>query len=442
MVWNLTSSEHNCLPSASVDARVKAAALAGLASVIFLAACTPSASKTVPSSSPGLSPSASVIEAAVSTDCPAAGRARAAVMSSMRLGDSPAVVYLDEPAANGGPVSSSLIRYNTNSKTKVTILNAVIDEAVVSPDGQWVSFTTSGSGTPMLQLVRMDGTRRQTLFCAEQNGGIRGLLWSADQTSLLFSASAGSESPVIFQLDTRTGALAALMRDNSLSTDYVPVSWADSSHLMVLGHSSGLGPGTELGLLDLRRGTNQPSSDLVQLSSSVAPCFDSFDDGGTVYTSSCNGTFSDTGGPTSRGPSQVTAQPAGGGPKRTVFTSQTLAIIQARAAGSGRLLLSVGNQEPGGAAGAANGLWKVNADGSGLTQLVKAPRVQGQFNLFSQTSWANVSRDGGLYAFELSGLEKIPSYTLVFGPLAGGPSTTIAARADGGQLLLVGWTTN
>ncbi len=391
-----------------------------------------------------MSPAASVTEAPISTACPPVGKARAAVLAPVRLGTNPAVVYSEQPPASGGPVSSTLIRYDVTAKTRVNILSAVIDEAVVSPDGQWISFTTSASGSPMLQLVRMDGSRRQTLYCAEPNGGIRGLLWSPDQKSLLFAASASSGSPTIYQLTTATGALTPLLRDNSLSTDYTPASWVDSSHLLLMGHSSGLGPGAELSLLDLKRGADQLSSDLVQVSSSTATCSDLYSDGSTLYTTQCNGKFSDTGGPTSSGPSEVTARPTAGGAKRTVFKSQTLAVTQVRATDGGQLLLSVGNQQPGGSAGAGsmNGLWKINADGSGLTQLVKAPNMQGQFNLFSQASWADVSRDGRLYAFELSKLEKTPGYTLVFGAVAGGPPTTIAARADGGQLLIVGWTTN
>ncbi|HEY0492187.1 MAG TPA: hypothetical protein VGD57_01790 [Candidatus Dormibacteraeota bacterium] len=413
-----------------------------LATLLLLAGCSTGTAQTNPSSSPHVSPAGRVTEAPISTACPPVGKARAAVLTPMLLGTNPAVVYSEQPPANGGPVSSTLISYEVTTKARVNILSAVIDEAVVSPDGQWITFTTTASASPMLQLVRMDGSRRQTLYCAAPNGGIRGPLWSPDQKSLLFATNAGSGAPTIYELKTATGELTPVLRDNSLSTDYIPASWADSSHLVVSGHSSGLGPGAELSLLDLKRGANQVSSDLVQLSSSVATCFDVYGDGSTVYTSKCNGSFSDTGGSTLRGPSEITAQPTTGGSKRNVFTSPTLAVTQVRAAASGQLLLSVGNQEPAGSAGtgAMNGLWRVNADGSGLTQLVKATNTQGQFNLFSQTSWANLSRDGRLYAFELSKLQKVPAYSLVVGAVAGGPPSTIATRVDGGQLLIVGWT--
>jgi hypothetical protein len=50
-------------------------------------------------------------------------------------------------------------------------------------------------------------------------------------------------------------------------------------------------------------------------------------------------------------------------------------------------------------AASMNGLWKVNADGTGLTRLAAAAGKQGQFAVFSHAAWANVSRDASLYAF-------------------------------------------
>lgn len=123
-----------------------------------------------------------------------------------------------------------------------------------------------------------------------------------------------------------------------------------------------------------------------------------------------------------------------------MFTSPTLAVTQVRSISLSRLLLNVGNHDPSQNT-TMNGLWKVNTDGSGLTHLVQSSGLQGNFSEFSQSAWANVSRDGSLYAFQLGRLNKPPSYSLLFGSLAGGPPTTFAASADGGQLLVIGWTT-
>src|SRR5260370_3673642 len=130
------------------------------------------------------------------------------------------------------------------------------------------------------------------------------------------------------------------------------------------------------------------------------------------------------------------AQSPTGGEKRVVFASPTLAVTQVRAVGSNQLLLSIANQDTANSSAASmNGLWKVNADGTGLTRLAAAAGKQGQFAVFSHAALANVSRDASLYAFQIySYLGKPPSYSLVVGSMAGGQATTFASRADGGLL--------
>jgi hypothetical protein len=178
--------------------------------------------------------------------------------------------------------------------------------------------------------------------------------------------------------------------------------------------------------------------------SSTAECFDVDADATTLYTSECTGAFSDQGGGTFRGPSTIRAQSATiSGQKRVVLTSASLAVTQIRAVSPNLLLLSVGNQDPADSSAARmNGLWKVNTDGSGLSRLVGSAGKQGQFAVFGHTTWANVSRDASLYAFQVSDIGKPPSYSLVIGPVAGGQATTFASRTDGGVLLVVGWTSS
>jgi hypothetical protein len=182
---------------------------------------------------------------------------------------------------------------------------------------------------------------------------------------------------------------------------------------------------------------------LPSVISSTAECFDVDADGTTLYTSECNGAFSDMGGGTLRGPSTIRAQSPAGGQKRVVLTSASLAVTQIRAASPTMLLLSVANQDPGNSSATRmNGLWKVNTDGSGLSRLVGSAGKQGQFADSGHSAWANVSRDASLYAFQISAVGKPPSHSVVVGPLAGGQATTIATRTDGGLLLVVGWTTS
>ena len=411
-------------------------ALATLALVLLLAACNGPTSST--------SPTPSATPVAASTACPAVGKASAAVLPAATLGTHPTIFYTDEPAANGGPVADSLVRYDVTIASKTEILKTVMSEAQVSPNGQWIALATQVDGHAALQLVRTDGKYLQTLLCAPTNGSVRGIVWSPDQKSLLFSASSGSGAPPIYLLDLRSGKLQTEVRNNSLSLDYAPVSWLDGSRLLVVGRPLGPEPGRELRVLDVSRGANQQASDLALLVTSAAQCWDADNAGATIYISECKGAFSDVGGGTMRGPSTISAQPATDGQKQVVFTHPKLAVTGLRAAGSNQLLLSVGNQEPGNSSATSmNGLWRVNTDGSGLTRLLASSAgQQGQFAVYSQAPWATVSRDASLYAFQVSGAAKPPSYSLVLGPIAGGPATTFASRADGGLLLVVGWTTS
>jgi len=83
-----------------------------------------------------------------------------------------------------------------------------------------------------------------------------------------------------------------------------------------------------------------------------------------------------------------------------------------------------------------NGLWKINTDGSGLTQLASA----GSLNRASQFPWSNMSRDATLYSFQ--GFDG-KTISLEFGSLSGGATTTFASIAAGSNadLGIVGWTT-
>jgi eukaryotic-like serine/threonine-protein kinase len=411
---------------------------AAIVAVVVLAGCSgPSTAK------PSTSPTTSATPVAISTGCPAAGKAAAAVLTPLTLGNHPTIIYSDEPSANGGPVVSSLIRYDVTTGAKAEILKTTVSEAEVSPDGHWIALATFVSGLPALQLVRTDGQYLQTVFCGQTNGSIRGILWSSDLKSLLFSASGGSGPAPIYRLDLNKGTLDTPLRNNSLSTDYAPLSWVDANRMLLVGRPIGPGPGYDLRLLDLTQGASQQASDLPLVVSSSADCWDADNDGTTVYTSACQGAFNDAGGGTMRGPSTIGAQSAIGGQKRVVFNSPTLAVTQLRAVGSNQLLLSVGNQDPArSSAGSMNGLWKVNTDGSGLTRLAPSAGKQGQFAVYSQAAWANVSRDASLYAFLITSLGKPPSYSLVAGPMAGGQPTTIATRTDGGLLLMIGWTSS
>ncbi len=362
-------------------------------------------------------------------------------MAPLAVGTHPNIVYLSAPPANGGAVPVTLIRYDVTTASRTEILKSGGDQAQMSPDGQWILFVSSVQDQAAITAVRVDGERRQVLYCTPANGQIGGLQWSPNQKWLAFSEAPASGPPTIYLLDIATGSVQTELLNSDPSVRYQPLFWLDSSRLYVMGLPTGPGPPQDVRLLDIRNGANQQSSRLPQIVKTPGDCWDADSDGTTLFTSQCSGFFSDEGGGVQSGPSKVSAQAATGGPEHSVFTSATLAVIQLRAIGQGRLLLNVGNHDPSQTAAPTNGLWKVNTDGSGLARLVQSSGLQGNFNVFSQTGWSNVSRDGSLYAFQLGSQRKPPSYSLLFGSLAGGPPTTFAASADGGQLLVIGWTT-
>jgi len=62
-------------------------------------------------------------------------------------------------------------------------------------------------------------------------------------------------------------------------------------------------------------------------------------------------------------------------------------------------------------------------------------------NAYSQYYWSNVSRDHNLYALEEYGTSSSnETYTILYGSMNGGASTTIAS-IGGTELEVAGWTT-
>ena len=91
-------------------------------------------------------------------------------------------------------------------------------------------------------------------------------------------------------------------------------------------------------------------------------------------------------------------------------------------------------------------LWKINTDGSNPTYLFPTTQQQYSFlNYRSRNPWSNISRDGGMYAFQVNGFHgAAPADSLVVGPLYSQASAeqakVFALAPDGAQLAMVGWT--
>jgi hypothetical protein len=189
-------------------------------------------------------------------------------------------------------------------------------------------------------------------------------------------------------------------------------------------------------LLDTTKGANQQTTDLQQVVTLGQPCwdFDSSFDSTKLFVSQCT-----PGQP--EGSSSVGVQPASGGTLNTFFTSSTLAINSVRVIDPNNTLLATANNIGQGVSGdtSNDGLYRLKTDNSAPLRLTSNNTGEtSNLNSFSQYFWSNVSRDGKLYALEMSNVST-GRYTLMFGSLNGGKPTTFA-DISGTVLEIVGWT--
>ena len=84
----------------------------------------------------------------------------------------------------GAPVAGSKVVFGKSVLTHIP--NAVITEAQVSANGQWLLFVTQTLNASEIQMVRMDGQGLQTLYCAPP-GTVHGVQWSPDASRFIFS---------------------------------------------------------------------------------------------------------------------------------------------------------------------------------------------------------------------------------------------------------------
>jgi eukaryotic-like serine/threonine-protein kinase len=279
--------------------------------------------------------------ATLQTSCPPAGKARAAIMAPLALGNQNTIVYAESQPPLFHPTSVTLKRYTISTRTTtdiVTLPNTNIYEAQISADGQWVLLHTNVSNQPAIQLVRIDGQMLQTLYCS---AGLAGMQWSPDNKYVAFvdSGTPGTDlSKSTFNLLTvATGAIQTKPHDSNHLL-YIPLAWLDNTHLYV---ETGVLPGegsTKLFLLDITTGT---SKQIVSLSDH---CFDTTHsiDGTQLFTSSASQCgLGDTA--VQGGPSIIQVQPAIGGLAKTIYSTPTEAITALRVASSTTLLLITRN---------------------------------------------------------------------------------------------------
>jgi hypothetical protein len=349
----------------------------------------------------------------------------------------------------------------TGAKTEILKMPGVtFDSPQISADGQWILFVTVSSQRDELQMVRMDGHGLQTLYCLS-NGRINSVLLSSNQQKVLFSASAAPNGFTgLYVANIANGTIEQVLKPTTGSNPVLgsvfvdPITWLNNTQVYVRFADFPIAPATKIGLLDTDRGT-QTISDLKTVFTQTLgtphnyPCFDadSSYDASTLYISLCGGISApNCSGScllgTREGPSTINTERAIGGGAITILSSQTLGIAVVRAVTSNTLLLQVENFSQNHPVDTSqNGLWKVNAGGSGLTRLTTEPKGIGtSLCQFSQNPWSNVSRDGSMYAFETFNKVYPTTYTLAFAQLNGGAPQTLAS-ITGTHLQMIGWTT-
>ena len=172
---------------------------------------------------------------ATQTACPTAGTARAAVFAPLVLGSHQNIVYIFNQFGTSG--SAEIKRYDSSTGKKVIIANFPninIYDAQISPDGQWILFTTpvGAAGEKALQMVRMDGQGLQTLYCSSLNS----IEWSPDQKMVMFKVADQIGGGEVDLLDLATGHLQVVLVAPAATVGSILVAsatWLDNTHIYI-----------------------------------------------------------------------------------------------------------------------------------------------------------------------------------------------------------------
>lgn len=369
----------------------------------------------------------------VQTSCPSP--ARAAVRVPFNGGARQNLVYSYNTGSNG-----VLIRYDVSSRKKKTLLtldNVTISNAQLSTDGHFILFVTQVSGQLAIQMVRIDGQALQTLYCAPDSKGpvnfIDDLLWSPDQQQVLFRVPdpvVGKTAPML-QLLNLTNGLVQTVFAPSGETGYIPRAWSGSDLVYMQGYAlanSDTVPPYDVYVLEIAH------KSVRQVALISGYDWDlSLTPNGRELLLGQGAALPPQGQPLA--PSFISAQVASGGVLHVIYASHVHAVTQVRAISANTLLFVLGGRF---AAGAYDGLWRINMNGSGLMQLTK----DGKLLSDQHTVWSDISRDGHFYA--IAGYASLPNSehgqtTILYGSLNGGAVTVVDTTDVSDNAEVVGW---
>ena len=375
------------------------------------------------------------------TSCPANGQGRPAVFAPLALGSHQNLVYTYN--ATG---SASLKRFDTSTGTKTTIVSlthgATISNAQLSTNGQFILFTVKYAHFAELQMVRLDGQGLQTLYCAEPVNGlpnfIENAVWSPNQQLTVFeeeNPGGGPGAPVVKLYNLLTGTVQTYITPGT-RFGYAPRQWLNNTEVYMTGsYPSLVAAPAGVFILNIAKGTNQQNNTIkiadiqgynweMNLST----------DGRKLILSQCADTPDQT---DPNAPSIISSQNAAGGVLNPVYISHVFAVTQVRVINSNTLLMVLGGKFGG---DPQDGLWKINIDGTGLVHLTQNGRLLSD----THTPWANVSRNGKLYAaigYDYTGNGDTLPYKVLYGSLTGGATTQVALTNSGESAAIAGWTT-
>ncbi len=429
-------------------------------------ATTPGMSPTTTTSTP--SPTA----AAVVQTCPAQATARAAIMPPLPPGNHPNIVYVSQ-SDNG----SILKRYDVNTGSTHTILSTngteTILKANISPDGQWVLLVANLQNQLAIQLVRVDGQHLQTLYCTPTQMDMDSALLSPNQHFLVFNQVQDENISTLYLLNLTTGQLhtelsplqpgypdlaqaqlqipaVSILSSSSFSSRttsnrktssftpwpskhyliYIPMKWSNNSiYLIGTVKATGALPHQLALLKDINKDVTQQATNLQAITAPFSDngCqdYDVTPDNQQLVCSAY--TLMPPATPSTIMMRSITAtsfhsvysQPLGGRIVARTLSNSTLIFILDKPIGP-------------------PSLWKINLDGSSLTQLLTTPTpdLDLSFAYASYLPRSITSPDGNQYALTISNLSS-NAQSLVFGSLSGGTAKTFASGTN--SFLLAGW---
>ena len=414
-----------------------------------------------------------------STSCPTPGNGRAAILPPLTGKQHQSVVYLSQKNT-----STVVSKYDTKTGKKKDLFtffnpNNSSVETSISPDGHWVTITLLRTdGSSVIQLVRIDGSYAQTLYCSKGTDFVSGVLLSPDQHHLAFNETdQNTQVTTLKVLDTTTGQISIELSSqqpgypNELTLQrsvnspvyqatrqesptqaikysvrlmpqpgprpnnaYIPIRWASKSSIYLLQiptiAGSGSLPHQIYQLLDINKHVDQQSSNVKSIAASLQQngCFS--DDISSDQTQ----LICSTGPAHPMDPTKpsVNVEPISGGTLQTIFNAPTNSQVLARAAQGKTILFTVDN------GGTSSQLYRVQTNGTGLKLLTSTNLPDIEYSIERSGSeflpWTNASFDGKQYTVE--SLNVKGENSLIIGSMNGGTTTTIATHI----LTLVGWT--